>query len=532
MAYEVLARKWRPRTFAQVVGQRPVLQVLRQAFEKDRLHHAYLFTGTRGVGKTTLARIVAKMLNCEAVSDGEACGACAACRGIDSGGFPDLIEVDAASRTRVEEMRELLQDTGYMPTQGRYKIYLIDEVHMLSAHSFNALLKTLEEPPEHIKFLLATTDPQKLPATILSRCLQFHLKRLTADEIEGQLRLILAEEGMAFEDEALMLLSRAADGSMRDGLSLLDQAINYCEGGIKGEEVVRMLGQLPRENFSSLVDALARRAPQDMFQAVEALRQHAPSCQDILTDLARLWHCCALSAAGVPPAEDMRPWVEALCAAYQPSDLQLGYQILLQGRQELPYAPDDATGLQMTLLRLLCFVPDDESQADTAQDPAATAEASAPTRAPAATPPADPAPATRAQKGEWGGEIDWSRLTDELGLRGRARILARHCVLEKTDDDGLSLVCESEYPDELEQMLAVQGQLGRALRDYYGRPVKLSIRSGKASRESRARQEERERNETRQQDFARAEEDPLGQDLQKEFGAQRIGVRDLDTPSP
>ena len=364
MAYEVLARKWRPRSFTEVVGQQHVLQVLTKAFENERLHHAYLFTGTRGVGKTTLARIVAKCLNCAEGVSAEPCGVCEFCTGIDAGNFPDMLEVDAASRTRVEEMRELLSDSTYAPTQGRFKVYLIDEVHMLSTHSFNALLKTLEEPPAHIKFLLATTDPQKLPATILSRCLQFHLKHLSAAEIASQLTRILEQESVEFEPEAVSQLARSADGSMRDGLSLLDQAINYCASGLTQEETSRMLGLLPQEKFGVLVEALAARDPQAVMKAVSGLREVSPSFQDILDQLASVFHACAMSAEGIGAEvpEEMQAWIPAINQAYSAADLQLGYQILLHGKRDLQFAPDEQTGLEMTLLRVLCFLPSDRQE--------------------------------------------------------------------------------------------------------------------------------------------------------------------------
>ena len=518
MAYEVLARKWRPRDFSQVVGQQHVLQVLTKAFESERLHHAYLFTGTRGVGKTTLARIVAKCLNCVHGVSAAPCGKCESCLSIDAGSFPDLIEVDAASRTRVEEMRELLSDTTYVPSQGRFKIYLIDEVHMLSAHSFNALLKTLEEPPEHVKFLLATTDPQKLPATILSRCLQFHLKSLSAAEIGGQLERILEAEGAACEPEAAALLARAADGSMRDALSLLDQALNYCAAGPTRAEVSSMLGLLPRENFAGLVTALAARDAAAVAAAVGRLREHAPSFRDALDELARLWHACALAAPGigVEPPEEQREWVAALTAAYTPADLQLGYQILLQGKRDLQYAPDEQTGFEMTLLRVLCFVPGDwtEEERLPAAAPAAepAAAASAGEQSVPEPPPAAAAPVV------WGADLDWEALTQQLGIRGSTLVLAQNCALDEVTDDALTLVCDERRPDA-----AVQDRLAQALGKYFGRDIRLRLRHGRPERETQAAKAARADREESDRQQQAVEDDPVSRALCEELDARQIG---------
>ena len=523
MAYEVLARKWRPRDFSQVVGQQHVLQVLTKAFESERLHHAYLFTGTRGVGKTTLARIVAKCLNCVHGVSAAPCGKCESCLSIDAGSFPDLIEVDAASRTRVEEMRELLSDTTYVPSQGRFKIYLIDEVHMLSAHSFNALLKTLEEPPEHVKFLLATTDPQKLPATILSRCLQFHLKSLSAAEIGGQLERILEAEGAACEPEAAALLARAADGSMRDALSLLDQALNYCAAGPTRAEVSSMLGLLPRENFAGLVAALAARDAAAVTAAVGRLREHAPSFRDALDELARLWHACALAAPGigVEPPEEQREWVAALTAAYTPADLQLGYQILLQGKRDLQYAPDEQTGFEMTLLRVLCFVPGDWTEeerppaAAPAAEPAAGAATGAGTQSVPEPPPAAAAPAARVA---WGADMDWEALTRQLDLRGSTLVLAQNCALDEVTDGALTLVCDERQPAS-----GIQDRLAEALGRYFGRDIRLRLRHGRPERETQAAKAARADREESDRQQRAVEDDPVSRALCEELDARQIG---------
>jgi len=359
MAYQALARKWRPRNFSEVVGQEHVVKALTHALEFDRLHHAYLFTGTRGVGKTTLARILAKAMNCEARVGFNPCGHCLFCREVDEGRFVDLIEVDAASRTKVEDTRDLLENVQYAPNQGRFKVYLIDEVHMLSGHSFNALLKTLEEPPPHVKFLLATTDPQKIPVTVLSRCLQFNLKRLTPEQIRGQMEAILAQEGIAFEQNAIRSLSRAADGSMRDGLSLLDQAIVHGGGRLEDGPVSAMLGTVSRSPVFTLLEALAEGDAATLLQAVEDLAGHAPNFADVLQQLLIVLHHAAL-AQWVPDAirhDDDAERISALAKRLSPEDLQLFYQIGLLGQRDLALAPEPRGGFEMALLRMLAFRP-------------------------------------------------------------------------------------------------------------------------------------------------------------------------------
>ena len=361
MSYQVLARKWRPRSFQELVGQAHVLQALVNALDQDRLHHAYLFTGTRGVGKTTIARIFAKCLNCEQGVSSTPCGQCPACKEIDEGRFVDLIEVDAASRTKVEDTRELLDNVQYAPTRGRYKVYLIDEVHMLSSHSFNALLKTLEEPPPHVKFLLATTDPQKLPVTILSRCLQFSLKNMPAQRIVGHLEHILGKEQIAFEPGALWQLARCADGSMRDALSLTDQAIAFGNGRISETEVGAMLGTIDQGKVLKMVTALASGNAAQILRTVSALAEYSPDYLAVLDDMLCLLHRIAIAQA-VPDAVDNsqgdREHVVALAGAMTAEDVQLYYQIGLVGKKDLPLAPEPRGGFEMALLRMLAFRPD------------------------------------------------------------------------------------------------------------------------------------------------------------------------------
>ncbi|HCB2272185.1 DNA polymerase III subunit gamma/tau [Citrobacter sp. CK189] len=361
MSYQVLARKWRPQTFADVVGQEHVLTALANGLSLGRIHHAYLFSGTRGVGKTSIARLLAKGLNCETGITATPCGVCDNCREIEQGRFVDLIEIDAASRTKVEDTRDLLDNVQYAPARGRFKVYLIDEVHMLSRHSFNALLKTLEEPPAHVKFLLATTDPQKLPVTILSRCLQFHLKALDVEQIRHQLEHILNEEHIAHEPRALQLLSRAADGSLRDALSLTDQAIASGDGQVSTLAVSAMLGTLDDDQALSLVEAVVAANGERVMSLVNDAAARGIEWEALLVEMLGLLHRIAM--AQLSPAalgNDMaviEQRMRELARTVPPADIQLYYQTLLIGRKELPYAPDRRMGVEMTLLRALAFHP-------------------------------------------------------------------------------------------------------------------------------------------------------------------------------
>ena len=362
MSYTVLARKWRPRRFAEMVGQQHVVKALVNSLAAERLHHAYLFAGTRGVGKTTLARILAKALNCAEGIVAEPCGTCNACTAIDDGRFVDLIEVDAASRTRVDDTRELMENTQYTPAQGRFKVYLIDEVHMLSNHSFNALLKTLEEPPPHIKFLLATTDPQKLPVTVLSRCLQFNLKRLTVAEIYQQLEKIHENEEFEAEADGLKSLARAADGSMRDGLSLLDQAIAFSAGDVTAEAVSAMLGSIDRQHVIRFVQALADLDGSALMNEVADLDEQAPDYGAVLDELMGvLQRIAVLQLVGTESDEEAQELPE-LALKLTAEDVQLYYQIALQGRRDLGVARDYRSAFEMTLLRMLAFRPSTEQE--------------------------------------------------------------------------------------------------------------------------------------------------------------------------
>ena len=396
MSYQVLARKWRPKRFTEMVGQEHVLKALVNALDEDRLHHAYLFTGTRGVGKTSIARLFAKSLNCETGVSSEPCGVCSACREIAEGRFVDLIEVDAASRTKVEDTRELLENVQYAPTHGRFKVYLIDEVHMLSSHSFNALLKTLEEPPPHVKFLLATTDPQKLPVTILSRCLQFNLKNLIPERIVHHLQFVLGEEQIAFEDPALWLLARSADGSMRDALSLTDQAIAFGAGSVNENDVRAMLGTIDQRLVYRMLDALVAHDAKLLLSSVAELSRFSPDYMTVLGDMISLLHRIAV-AQTLPEAVDNsmgdQQQVTTLAGQLTAEDVQLFYQIALMGRKDLPYVPDAREGLEMVLLRMLAFRPADTAARPVTLNPSSDSKPTESQEAPAGLAPVTDQPA-------------------------------------------------------------------------------------------------------------------------------------------
>ncbi|HHG8774447.1 TPA: DNA polymerase III subunit gamma/tau [Raoultella planticola] len=404
MSYQVLARKWRPQTFADVVGQEHVLTALANGLSLGRIHHAYLFSGTRGVGKTSIARLLAKGLNCETGITATPCGVCDNCREIEQGRFVDLIEIDAASRTKVEDTRDLLDNVQYAPARGRFKVYLIDEVHMLSRHSFNALLKTLEEPPAHVKFLLATTDPQKLPVTILSRCLQFHLKALDVEQIRHQLEHILGAERIDFESRALQLLSRAADGSLRDALSLTDQAIASGDGRLTTESVSTMLGTLDDDQALALIEALVAADGERVMAGVNEAASRGVEWEALLVEMQSLLHRIAMvqlspSALGADMAA-VEQRMRELARTVPPADVQLYYQTLLMGRKELPYAPDRRMGVEMTLLRALAFhprMPLPEPDVQPLPTVASAPAQAAPAQAPAAQQPPQNLPQTTSQ---------------------------------------------------------------------------------------------------------------------------------------
>ena len=576
MSYHVLARKYRPRCFQELVGQEVVARALSHALEQNRLHHAYLFTGTRGVGKTTIARILSRCLNCEEGISANPCGVCSTCREIDEGRFVDLIEVDAASRTKVEDTRELLDNVQYAPTRGRYKVYLIDEVHMLSGHSFNALLKTLEEPPPHVKFLLATTDPQKLPITILSRCLQFALKPMTPERVVGHLQHVLQAENIGFEDAALWLLARGAQGSMRDALSLTDQAIAFGHGSLIEGDVRTLLGSIDRDLVFRVLDALLSQDAASVLSVVSGMADQSIDFAGAITELISVLHRLAVAQA-VPDAIDNsegdRDRLMAIAAALTAEDLQLYYQMALHGRRDLPLAVDARSGFEMTLLRMLSFRPDTTApvsgggarapriaaptttQSATASTSSAAAMATSTPQAsvqpPTAVVPASPEPMStprheppaanqniaaeaprsneaaaepanhpqsRLMAGDWSAEA-WAQWVDRSGLTGAPLNLARHTYLHQQADTAWELRLSPQH-----QMLA-GGQafppLQQALaRDFPAQAIHLSL----VEPEVETPIQRRQRLAAARRDAAEAalRNDPVVKALESTFGAMLL----------
>jgi DNA polymerase-3 subunit gamma/tau len=556
MSYLALARKWRPRSFTELAGQDHVMRALVNALQSGRVHHAFLFTGTRGVGKTTIARILAKSLNCETGMTPTPCGTCSACREIDEGRFVDLIEVDAASRTKVDDTRELLDNVQYAPARGRYKVYLIDEVHMLSTHSFNALLKTLEEPPPHVKFLLATTDPQKLPVTVLSRCLQFNLKRFPPAMILKRLSFICEQENIQFEPEALRLVARAAEGSMRDALSLLDQVIAFGGGKLTAEDTRTMLGTLDRRQVFAIVEALIARDARKVIDCVNELDEHAPDYREVLAELAALLQKLALLQAvpdlQIDESEDVEAY-KRLAAAITPEDAQLFYQIAIIGRRDLELAPDARGGFEMVLLRMLAFSVQDvvaaggggmapvtptaarPSSAPASRVPASVraaaaapvpppASPSAPSAQPASMNVAPPAPAAARADG------DWAAMVTQMNLTGITRQLAVNCAFLGRQGNKVRLSLD---PDGAHYRTAMmEEKLKQALSTYYGESVVLEfVESGAGealntpARQFKAAAEDRIQNAR-----ASIENDPNIRAMKEMFGATVTpeSIRPLD----
>lgn len=534
MSYQVLARKWRPRVFSEMVGQEHVVRALINALDNDRLHHAFLFTGTRGVGKTTVARILAKSLNCEQGVSSQPCGECSTCREVDEGRFVDLIEVDAASRTKVEDTRELMDNVQYAPTRGRYKVYLIDEVHMLSTHSFNALLKTLEEPPPHVKFLLATTDPQKVPVTVLSRCLQFSLKRLPAELISAHLQHILSEESVDFSGDALRRIAFAADGSMRDALSLLDQAIAFGGGELRDDDVRDMLGTIDQKFVVNLLRQVIAGDGAALLEEVERMVAHAPDFAGVLGDLIGLLQRVAMTQVIPEALDEGREGAEAvreLAGQATPEDVQLYYQIALNGRRDLPLSPDPRGGFEMVLLRMLAFRPQ-EAEFARAPTPAVPGNARAArgpvsavpqVREPVASTPVKPVnemappekPAVPAA-GTVPTPENWSTVVEGLGLGGMARELAMHCSWGGREGNQVTLILDSDRGQLLSG--ALEKRLNEALDNYFDARLKLRIEVGTGA-ETPAQARERDQEARQAAAEAAVAADPNVQALQETFSA-------------
>jgi DNA polymerase-3 subunit gamma/tau len=544
MSYIVLARKWRPKRFAEMVGQEHVLRALGNALDSGKVHHAFLFTGTRGVGKTTIARILAKSLNCETAGvSSNPCGICSACREIDEGRFVDLIEVDAASRTKVDDTRELLDNVQYAPTRGRFKVYLIDEVHMLSNHSFNALLKTLEEPPPHVKFLLATTDPQKLPVTVLSRCLQFSLKRLPASLIGERLKFIAGAEHLEFDAAAVALVARAAEGSMRDALSLLDQLIAFGGGTLNEVNTRAMLGTIDRGHVGRLIDALARADGSALLAEVKELDRDAPDYDRALVELAAFLQRIAIvqivPEAALQDEEFDADSLTRLAQAISPEDAQLYYQIALGGRRDLAMAPEPRMGFEMTLLRMLAFRPEAAAvhgntagrtaaagnstrAAAPADMPAAGRRAAAAPAAPigGAPDPTAPAAVVLNASGIRLTSIDasnWPAVVEAANLSGMVRQFALNCVPAAFEHGVLALKLDQATADR--RTRPIEDKLLLGLSKYLGRDIRLTFETAQSALPTPARQRLLQEQDKVVRAAAAFEADPAVKGLRERFGA-------------
>ena len=533
MSYQVLARKWRPKTFAQLVGQDHVVKALSNALTQKRLHHAYLFTGTRGVGKTTIARILAKALNCETGITATPCGTCGACTQIDQGRFVDLLEVDAATNTKVEEMRELLDQAQYMPVSGRFKVYIIDEVHMLSRSAFNSMLKTLEEPPEHVKFILATTDPQKVPVTVLSRCLQFNLKQMATDAIVGHLAQVLQQENIEFETSALDALARAARGSMRDSLSLLDQAIAYSGGKVERAQVSAMLGAVDHDYLFNILDALAKNDGPAMIAEADRMQERALSFEEGLQELGVILHQIALRQTVPDALPESTPGfarIDALAKLFTPDQVQLNYQISVNGRRDFGLAPDEYAGFTMTLIRMLAFAMEESGTAPRAQPtkplpampaqrPQADARKAAPSAAHSPMPASDRTAIAFQPDAIMKFDGDWLALVAKLQSNRMAHMLASHAELKRYTDNHFELAVAEEHKNLLDK--AFQDKLKIALEQQLGAGIRFTISVGAVSSSLAAITNRTER-EQQAKAIASIEQDPFVRDLMANMDAKLI----------
>ncbi|MDR1529901.1 MAG: DNA polymerase III subunit gamma/tau [Burkholderiales bacterium] len=523
MSYQALARQWRPKTFAELVGQTHVVTALQNALTRGRIHHAYLLTGTRGVGKTTLARILAKSLNCEQGVTATPCGRCAACMAIDEGRFVDLLELDAASNTGIDNMREILDNARYAPTVGRYKVYLIDEVHMLSKAAFNSMLKTLEEPPEHVKFVLATTDPQKIPVTVLSRCLQFSLKPLSVEKIHGRLDFILTSEKIPFENNGLMLIAQSARGSLRDALSLLDQAVAYGAGEVKENEVRAILGVVDRDYAYRMIDALAAQDGAALLAEVDQLMLRGLDVSAVLDELIALFHQIAVVqvAPKIAAEWDDVEKLETLATRFSPEEIQLFYQIGLQGRADLVLAPDETMGLSMTLLRLLAFSPDTEETSPPATaKPVVQAVAQ---RVTAVKQMASQNPEEDTRKNETMKVIalpenaeSWTPWLEQLHLKGMAAQLASHTEWRGFSGNEIILALPETQRHLAEKTHA--DKLEKALEMATGKRLRLKFEWVESTETSQAAQKNRKRKKEETETENAFRNAPFVQALEREGG--------------
>ncbi|MDR2209001.1 MAG: DNA polymerase III subunit gamma/tau [Azoarcus sp.] len=531
MSYQVLARKWRPKSFDTLVGQEHVVRALSHALDTGRLHHAWLFTGTRGVGKTTISRILAKALNCEQGVSAAPCGQCEACRAIDSDRFPDYVEMDAASNRGVDDMAALLDRAVYVPVAGRYKVYMIDEVHMLTGHAFNAMLKTLEEPPEHMKFILATTDPQKIPVTVLSRCLQFNLKQMPPGRITEHLSGILEAEAVPFEPGALRYLAHAASGSMRDALSLLDQAIAHGAGSVSEEQVANMLGAVGEDHLYAILDALAEGNADALLAVADDMELRSLSFEAALQALASLLARIALAQFAPAAVDDADERARLLAQAerFDAEYLQLAYQIAIHGRDELPLAPDEYTGFTMSLLRLLTFRPEQPSSSGTGSSSGSGGSGKArplpgnTASMPAASTPVASAPETAADANAAVAaafeSANWREVVRTLKLSGLARECAQHCEWVKCDGDRLFLRLSDAQRHMLDMNRAVFERIESDLARALGRPIRLNFEAGIITGQTPAQLDELDSRERHAQAVAALESDPFVRGLIERFDA-------------
>jgi len=521
MSHQVLARKWRPHNFKEIIGQEHVSTALINALQNQRLHHAYLFTGTRGVGKTTIARILAKAINCESSQDYNPCGECPTCQAIDQGKFLDLIEVDAASRTRVEDTRDLLDNVQYAPNNAKYKVYIIDEVHMLSGHSFNALLKTLEEPPLHVKFLLATTDPQKIPVTVLSRCLQFNLKPLTPIQISQQMAYILNEEHISFSEPALRLLSKSADGSMRDGLSLLDQAIVYGNGEVGFDIVSQMLGTVAQQPLEKLLQGLAANNAAEVLNEVQVIAELSPNFSVLLEQLLDVLHQLAIIQVLPDRVHSLESpeLLNELSALFSAEELQLYYQIALLGQKDLLLASNPKSGFEMLMLRMLAFKPlsqlniESKPESNTRPVKQSPPPISIPHNIPSTVPVAAVVPSIKNHH-----EEEWSDIVKAMNLSGLTRELAHNCILESVNET----VCQLILDPRQVRTPRLEEKLQSAVQKYYGKPLKLLLRSEAMTAETPAVKIQQERLNRQQEAVQAIEGDSNVQALKTNFDARII----------
>ena len=503
MATQVLARKWRPKSFPELTGQEHVVKALCNALDQQRLHHAYLFTGTRGVGKTTVARILAKALNCEKGISSKPCGKCSACTEIDGGRFVDLLELDAASNTGIDNMREVLDNAQYLPTSGRFKVYIIDEVHMLSTKAFNSMLKTLEEPPEHVKFILATTDPQKIPVTVLSRCLQFNLKKIPEPLIQARASEILKEEGIPAESRALQRIAKAAKGSMRDALSLLDQAIAYSGGMVEDEMAAAMLGAIDQDYLYAILDALIGRDGARLISISDDMEERSLEFEAALSDLGTLLHRIALAQISHDAISNEidKDRILDYAAKLDPEEIQLYYQIANHGRNEIGLAPDDYSGFSMTLVRMLAFAPEGEIEKPVRKKleaRKAERDETAGAEAPAAS------------------AFDWVSVSGRLNLSGMAKMLAMHCALKHYDEKKI----EFAVPNEHRHLMEYRERLKAALSEYLGRAVEISLSVGEGN--TPAKVDDQEKEARQKEAVASIEQDPVVRSLVDNHDAKLI----------